>query len=132
MVNRCKKSTFQYPSKIKALFKKSIASPIKKSKRVYNYRGKVEEANDVWHVNENEREEKISYMPNAENELLKSIAQRLDQDGHEELKEYLKLLSEMLPINHIHSTMASKPKNIDQEMDDKKFYEEFEKIWNKM
>lgn len=127
-----KKSTFQYPSKIKALFKKSIASPIKKSKRVYNYRGKVEEANDVWHVNENEREEKISYMPNAENELLKSIAQRLDQDGHDELKEYLKLLSEMLPINHIHSTMASKPKNIDQEIDDKKFYEELKKIWMKL
>ena len=25
-----------------------------------------------------------------------------------------------------------KTQNIDQEMDDKKFYEEFEKIWNKM
>ncbi len=120
-----KKSSFQLPPKIRHLFRRMISSPIEGSKRKYNYRGSQEEANDFWDIKDNKREERITYEINTTNKQFSDLVNKLKKENRKYLISYLKKLSEHLPINHIFSTMSSKPKNVKQEEID---WAEFERI----
>lgn len=122
-----KKSSFQLPPKIKRLFKNMIADPIKKSKKKYTFRGTREEANDYWDINDNKREERITYEINSTNKQFIDLVKKLKKENKKYLIAYLKKLSEFLPLNHIYSSMSSKPKNVKQ---DEINWEEFEKKLN--
>ena len=85
-----KKSSFQLPPKIKRSFKNMIADPIKKSKKKYTFRGTREEANDYWDINDNKREERITYEINSTNKQFIDLVKKLKKENKKYLIAYLK------------------------------------------
>lgn len=127
-----KKSSLEIPHKVKTKLKQLIREPIKRSQKTYRYRGRLEEANAFWKVNENEREKSISYEISKDNTLLKKLLVTLDREQAFDLIEYLTHLSEEIPIHHIYEKMSSEPNQINQNdisYDD--LLEELKILWNK-
>ena len=127
-----KKSSLEIPHKVKVKLKQLIREPIKRSQKTYRYRGRLEEANAFWKVNENEREKSISYEISKDNTLLKKLLLALDREQGSDLIEYLTHLSEEIPIHHIYEKMSSEPNQINQNdisYDD--LLEGFKELWNK-
>jgi len=127
-----KKSSLEIPHKVKVKLKQLIREPIKRSQKTYRYRGRLEEANAFWKVNENEREKSISYEISKDNTLLKKLLVTLDREQASDLVEYLTHLSEEVPIHHIYEKMSSEPNQINQNdisYDD--LLEELKILWNK-
>ena len=110
-----KKSSLQLPPRIKKELRKFLSDPIKRSKRVYRYRGKKDEANKYWDIQENENDKTISYQVSAENIVLNEIFKILSKEQKTSLIKYLGQLSENLPLNHIYQKMSESPREIDQE-----------------
>lgn len=127
-----KKSSLEIPHKVKVKLKQLIREPIKRSQKTYRYRGRLEEANSFWKVNENEREKSISYEISKDNTLLKKLLLTLDSEQASDLIKYLTHLSEEIPIHHIYEKMSSEPNQINQNdisYDD--LIEGFKALWNK-
>jgi hypothetical protein len=110
-----KKASLQMPPRVKRDLKKFMADPVKRSKRVYNYRGKVETANKFWKICEDENTKTITYQIDPDNFLLVSLAQKCDREERGILVDYLKQLAGTLPINHIYEKMSERPKDVSQE-----------------
>jgi hypothetical protein len=134
-----KKSSLQLPNSIRQRLKKLVTIPIKKSTRAYTYRGTKEVANDFWRINENKRENTISYEIDVSNPELESLRNSLSSEKVSSLRDYLVSLSKNLPINHIYERMSTEPKSINQEDADtfipeelaEKLKTELELIWRK-
>lgn len=127
-----KKSSLEIPHKVKAKLRQLIREPIKRSQKTYRYRGKLEEANAFWKVNENERDKSISYEVSADNTHLTSLLSTLDKVQAKNLIGYLQHLSEEIPIHHIYEKMSSEPNQINQNdisYDD--LLEGFKELWKK-
>ncbi|WP_434953228.1 ATP-binding protein [Shewanella sp. HL-SH4] len=126
-----KKSSLEIPHKVKVKLKQLIREPIKRSQKTYRYRGRLEEANAFWKVNENERDKSISYEISKDNTLLKKLLVTLDKEQVSDLIGYLTHLSEEIPIHHIYEKMSSEPNKINQNdisYDD--LLEGFKALWN--
>lgn len=132
-----KKMTLQLPAKIRNKLKELIKQPIKKSKKEYEYRGKTEEVNAYWDVNENEKTNQIRYLIDNKNEQLKDIFLDIqDKTTQKKLKKFLNELAKSLPLNNIYEKMSNDPKKVDQnnaifDLDlDEIFKEKLEEIKN--
>ncbi len=124
-----KKSNLEIPHKVNQKLKQLIREPIKRSKKTYTYRGKLEEANPFWSVNENERSGSVSYEISKDNGLLKKLISELEPAQIVLLVEYLKSLSQEIPLHHIYEKMSSKPNHIDQTaLDYDELLNEFKKL----
>ena len=110
-----KKASLQLPPRIKKELRKFLSDPIKRSKKVYSYRGKQDKANKFWDINENENSKTIAYQISTENDLLIDVVQSLSSDKKSQLIKYLGSLAENLPLNHIYQKMSESPRDIDQE-----------------
>lgn len=110
-----KKSELKLPPKIRAMLKKIIGSPIRKSRRVHNYAGKKESENPFWQIKENEIEGTIQYEVNGNHADLHDIQNCLASSKRNLLTRFLISISKNIPINHIYSTMSTSPKSINQE-----------------
>lgn len=110
-----KKASLQLPPRIKKELRKFLSDPIKRSKRVYRYRGKQDEANKYWNIQENENDKTISYQISADNDLLTDIVRTISKVQKANLIKYLGQLAENLPLNHIYQKMSESPREIEQE-----------------
>lgn len=127
-----KKSSLEIPHKVKAKLKQLIREPIKRSQKAYRYRGRLEEANSFWKVNENERDKSISYEISKDNSLLTQLLSQLNKGQASLLLDYLSKLSEEIPIHHIYEKMSSEPNQINQtEINYTDLLEGFKKLWKK-
>lgn len=110
-----KKASLQLPPRIKKELRKFLSDPIKRSKKVHTYRGKVDKANKFWKIYEDENENTITYQVDPENENLVSLLAGCNNETRTEIIRYLTSLSENIPINHIYQKMSECPNDIDQE-----------------
>jgi hypothetical protein len=110
-----KKSSLQIPPKVKEQIRRLISKPVASSKGAYTYRGKQEVANTFWLINNDERNNFITYEIDPQNPSLKKIADRLSSNEKRELIQYLTSLAVAIPINHIYASMGSSPKSISQD-----------------
>jgi hypothetical protein len=110
-----KKASLQLPPRIKKELRKFLSDPIQRSKRVYRYRGKQDQANKYWNIQENENDKTISYQISAENDPLNEIFTAISKEQKSKLIKYLGQLAENLPLNHIYQKMSESPRDIDQE-----------------
>ena len=127
-----KKSSLEIPYKVKSKLKQLIRDPIKRSQKTYRYRGKLEEVNSFWKVNENERDKSISYEISKDNTLLTKLLSSLNKEQATIFVEYLKHLSGEIPIHNIYEKMSSEPNQINQnEISYDELLEGFKELWNK-
>ncbi|OFA29682.1 hypothetical protein BAE46_13960 [Glaciecola punicea] len=110
-----KKASLQLPPRIKKELRKFLSDPIKRSKRVYSYRGKLDEANEYWNIKEDQNENTISYQISAQNNALTNLFQNLSDEHKTVLIRYLGQLAENLPLNHIYQKMSESPRDINQD-----------------
>jgi hypothetical protein len=110
-----KKASLQLPPRIKKELRKFLSDPIQRSKRVYRYRGKQDEANKYWNIQENDNDKTISYQISAGNDPLNEIFTAISKEQKSKLIKYLGQLAENLPLNHIYQKMSESPRDIDQE-----------------
>ncbi len=110
-----KKASLQLPPRIKKELRKFLSDPIKRSKRVYTYRGKQDQANKYWNIKENENDKIISYQISSENDSLTDLFRGASKEQKSQLIKYLGQLAENLPLNHIYQKMSESPREIDQE-----------------
>jgi hypothetical protein len=110
-----KKASLQLPPRIKKELRKFLSDPIKRSKRVYTYRGKQDQANKYWNIKENENDKIISYQISSENDSLTELFRGASKEQKSKLIKYLGQLAENLPLNHIYQKMSESPREIDQE-----------------
>lgn len=124
-----KKEKLLLPTRIKSELKKFLSDPIKRSKKTYKYRGKIETENKFWKVEENENTKIITYQIDPDNQALVTILNLLDGCGQKELVKYLSNLAENIPINHIYHSMSERPKDVVQDgVDSKKLEDALNKI----
>lgn len=109
-----KKASLQIPSRLKKELRKFLADPIKRSKRVHKYRGKLDIANKFWKICEDENSKSITYQIAAENSLLEALVRKSGIKERRMLIDYLKQLSLSLPVNHIYEKMSERPKDVKQ------------------
>lgn len=109
-----KKSSLELPQRVKRELRKFLSDPIKRSKKVYSYRGAVDVVNEFWKITENENDGRITYQANPTNNKLIRLLSSCDHNLRSGFITYLKDLSANIPINHIYQKMSESPKNIDQ------------------
>ena len=127
-----KKSSLEIPHKVKFKLKQLIRDPIKRSRKAYRYRGRIEEANAFWKINENERDKTISYEISKTNNSLNHLLALLNKEQASTLIKYLKDLSSGIPINHIYEKMSSEPNKINQnDICYQDLFEGLKDLWNK-
>jgi hypothetical protein len=110
-----KKASLQMPPRVKRDLKKFMADPVKRSKKVYTYRGTQDKANKYWNVVEDENKGTITYQIDAENPELLALLSGTEPESRILIIKYLTEISANLPINHIYQKMSESPKDIDQE-----------------
>lgn len=110
-----KKASLQLPPRIKQELKKFLSDPIKRSKRVYSYRGKLDEANKFWNIREDQNEKTISYQISSQNDALTGLFENLNNEQRSLLIKYLGQLAEHLPLHHIYQKMSESPRDIKQD-----------------
>ena len=113
-VTDVKKSSLQIPRKVRSKLKGLLNSPIRKSRKAYNFRGNLDEASALWNIRDGARDDTISYEIDFENEKLESVLEGLDVQKQRLLLDYLSSVSADLPLNHIYSRMSDAPTKIDQ------------------
>lgn len=110
-----KKSSLQIPPKVKRELRKYLSDPIRRSKKVYTYRGTQDKANKYWDVVEDENKGTITYQIDAGNPELLALLKDAKPETRIMIIKYLTEISANLPINHIYQKMSESPKDIDQE-----------------
>ena len=129
-----KKSSLQLPIMIQRKLKQICQQPIKKSRGEHMHRGKKEEVNQYWFINENKQDNTTKYEVHLKNNELIEIAEKMTQANRIKLKEFLRNLSKYLPVNHIFSRIGKSPKSVNQEnalMElPKDIEEKLKKLWS--
>ena len=110
-----KKSSLQLPLMVQRKLKQICQRPIEKSKGEHTHRGKKEEVNEYWFINENKQDNTTKYEVHLKNNELVEIAEKMTQTNRIKLKEFLRNLSKYLPVNHIFSRIGKSPKSVNQE-----------------
>lgn len=110
-----KKASLQMPPRVKRELKKFLSDPVKRSKRIHKYRGKLDTANKFWKINEDENTGVITYQIDPENSVLSTLVEKCNTNERRMLVDYLKQLATSLPINHIYEKMSERPKDVNQE-----------------
>jgi hypothetical protein len=113
-----KKASLQIPPRVKRELRKFLSDPVKRSRRIHKYRGKLDKANKFWKICEDENSKVITYQIDPDNDLLRSLVDKCDKEERQLLIDYLKQLASQLPINHIHEKMSDRPKDVNQEIAD--------------
>ena len=119
-----KKSTLELPEQVKKLLKRFSNVPKKKSKGETEFTGNREKANNYWMINDDPRENLITYEISTENKEIKNLTRKLDKKSLSALNKYLHKLTNNLPINHITNNVNNRPKDIEQESIDSSLLEE--------
>ena len=129
-----KKSSLQLPIMVQRKLKQICQQPIKKSKGEHLHRGKKEEVNEYWFINENKQDNTTRYEVHLKNKELVEIAEKMTRANRTKLKEFLRNLSKYLPINHIFSRIGKSPKSVNQENAlielPKDIEEKLKKLWS--
>ena len=110
-----KKASLQIPPKVKRELRRYLADPVKKSRMVQSYKGKVEVLSGLWNVVEDETNNKVTYQIDTSNELLGELMERCGREEKALVVKYLKELSANLPVNHIFKSMSERPQELGQE-----------------
>jgi hypothetical protein len=110
-----KKESLQMPPRVKRELRKFLADPVKRSKRIHKYRGKLDTANKFWKICEDENTGVITYQIDTENNILSTLVDNCSTDTRRLLVDYLKQLSADMPINHIYEKMSERPRDVKQE-----------------
>ncbi len=110
-----KKASLQMPPRVRRELKKYLNDPVKRSKNVHAYKGKVEVANRFWKFCEDETNNAITYQVDPENTLLIELMRVCDRKARGLIIKYLKELSTKLPVNHIYQKMSDRPQDLKQE-----------------
>lgn len=109
-----KKATLQLPPRIKRDLRKYLSDPITKSRKVYTYKGKKDEAGTFWKIVNNEETKKLTYEINSENQDFQNLVTRTPPHLRQTFLAYITRLSVELPIHHIYNSMADRPRDIKQ------------------
>lgn len=129
-----KKSSLQLPLMVQRKLKQICQRPIEKSRGEHTHRGKKEEVNEYWFINENKQDNTTKYEVHLKNNELVEIAEKMTQTNRIKLKEFLRNLSKYLPVNHIFSRIGKSPKSVNQEnalMElPKDIEEKLKKLWS--
>lgn len=110
-----KKSSLQLPIMVQKKLKQICQRPIGISRGEHTHRGKKEEVNEYWFINENKQDNTTKYEVHLKNNELVEIAEKMTQINRIKLKEFLRNLSKYLPVNHIFSRIGKSPKSVNQE-----------------
>jgi hypothetical protein len=110
-----KKATLQLPPRVKRDLKKYLSDPIKRSRKVHISKGKKSAANTFWKICNNEDEKKITYEVHPENKQLAELVYKLSPNLRPTLVAYLLCLSRELPLQHIYTTLADRPLDVNQQ-----------------
>ena len=110
-----KKASLQMPPRVKRELKKFLADPVKRSRRIHKYRGKLDTANKFWKINEDENTGVITYQIDSGNNILSALVEKCNVVNRRLLVDYLKQLATSLPINHIYEKMSERPRDVNQE-----------------
>ncbi len=110
-----KKSSLQMPPRVKRELRKFLADPVKRSKRVHKYKGKLDKANKFWKICEDEDIGVITYQIDTENNVLLALIAKCNMHERRLLVDYLNQLAASLPINHIYEKMSERPRDVNQE-----------------
>lgn len=121
-----KKSRLTIPLKVRQVLKRILPAPIAVSKRKHTYAGKTESTSPLWLIKSNERvgEESVTYLVDLKNEELNEVLDGLDRGKRALLINYLRDLSEELPVKHIYASFAAHPastqakENLDREIEE--------------
>ena len=110
-----KKSSLQLPLMVQRKLKQICQRPIGISRGEHTHRGKKEEVNEYWFINENKQDNTTKYEVHLKNNELIEIAEKMTQTNRIKLKEFLRNLSKYLPVHHIFSRIGKSPKSVNQE-----------------
>lgn len=110
-----KKASLQIPPKVRRELRKYLADPVRKSRKVQSYKGKVEARSGLWKIVEDETNNKVTYQIDTSNELLGELMESCGSEEKALVVEYLKELSAKLPVNHIFKSMSERPQELGQE-----------------
>ncbi len=110
-----KKSSLQLPIMVQKKLKQICQRPIGISRGEHTHRGKKEEVNEYWFINENKQDNTTKYEVHLKNNELIEIAEKMTQTNRIKLKEFLRNLSKYLPVHHIFSRIGKSPKSVNQE-----------------
>ena len=129
-----KKSSLQLPLMVQRKLKQICQRPIGISRGEHTHRGKKEEVNEYWFINENKQDNTTKYEVHLKNNELVEIAEKMTRANRTKLKEFLRNLSKYLPVNHIFSRIGKSPKSVNQEnalMElPKDIEEKLKKLWS--
>jgi len=109
-----KKATLQLPPRVKRDLKKYLSDPIVRSRKVHTAKGKLSEANSFWKICNDDEQKTITYEVHPENQTLAGLIARLPNNLRPALSAYLMNLSRELPLQHIYTTMADRPLDVNQ------------------
>ena len=109
-----KKATLQLPPRVKRDLKKYLSDPIVRSRKVHTTRGKSTEANPFWKVCNNEDEKTLSYEVHPDNQNLIDLVNALPSNLRPKVGSYLTYLARELPLQHIYTTIADRPLDVNQ------------------
>lgn len=110
-----KKASLQIPPRMKRELRKYLADPVKKSRTVQSYKGKVESLSGFWKFVKDERNNKIMYQIDTSNELLGELMEKCGRQERILVVNYLKELATRLPVNQIFKLMSERPQEFEQE-----------------
>ena len=124
------KSKLELPPRIKSVLKRLSSEPRKRSIKEIKYKGDKEKANTYWSINDDSRENIITYEISTENKEVVNLVNKLDKESLKALNLYLKELALNLPLNHIANSINTKPKDIKLDsIDFSILEEELKTIW---
>ena len=128
------KSEVQIDPKTKQKLKRIVSLSIKGSSEEHVYTGKKTSINDYWEINKNRRKGFVYYEIKASNKEFLKMAKTIKRENVPLVKNYLKNLQVNLPIPHIFTQSANKPKSIDQKnseiLIDAETEKKLDKIWS--
>lgn len=106
-----KKSRLSIPLKVKQILRRILPAPIAISKRKHTYAGKSQSASPLWLIRSNERagEEATTYLVDVRHQVISELLDGLPKDKRALLINYLRELSEELPVKHIYASFAAHP-----------------------
>ena len=103
-----KKSTASLPESIKLELKNIVEKSVFKSERVYTYRGrdiKKDNITHIWNIIE-ERNKKIRYCINKNNNIYKTLFNHLDDEGKELFNIFIDSVENFFPYKDVYARLA--------------------------
>jgi hypothetical protein len=113
-----KKEKLILPPKVRLELRKYLADPIKRSRAVYQYKGKRDEDSKFWDIITDENTGKITYTINSNNGELIDALKPLNRSERKNILNYLVKVAAQVPTSHIFSTLSTTPKLIAKSLED--------------